>query len=136
MIQAMKDYAAPIVALDKVVWLDRARIVSRKVITGSEAVFEGHYPGYPIYPGVFIIEAVHQSVRHYAAKYHHDSIRLTDVCSTRFLSPLHPGDALEVDCEFTLQPDSSTLLSKAFCSSQNRKIAEIKLKYSLEKNHE
>jgi 3-hydroxyacyl-[acyl-carrier-protein] dehydratase len=130
MARALKDYAAPIVALDKIIWLDVSRITTQKAITGNEAFFEGHYPGYPIYPGVFIIEAVHQAVRYYAAK-SHNFVRLVEVCSTRFISPLYPGDILEVNCEFHLQPDNQTLVVKAICSNKKGKVAEVKLEYSV-----
>jgi 3-hydroxyacyl-[acyl-carrier-protein] dehydratase len=49
----------------------------------DEPVFAGHYPGQPILPGVFIIDAVCRAV---------PDMDLAGVESVRFRRPVEPGD--------------------------------------------
>lgn len=123
---AMKGYAAPLVALDHVVSMDETHITTRKAIAGNEPFFVGHYPHQPIYPGVFIVEAVYQAVRYYGAA-QGQQLRLVEVRSTRFLAPLQPGDVLESNCRCVVQPDQQTIHVQATCYNAERDVAEIKL---------
>src|SRR5690348_10909876 len=94
-----KQGAVPLDALDEIVAVRERSIRTVKHIRAEEPYFTGHYPGHPVYPGVFIVEAVIQ-----AARAHLDragrSHRLVEVISTRFLAPVQPGQTLEVECEF------------------------------------
>jgi 3-hydroxymyristoyl/3-hydroxydecanoyl-(acyl carrier protein) dehydratase len=62
----------------------------------DESLFAGHYPGAPIFPGNFLVEALFQ-----AASVALDSVRLEEIVACRFHSPLFPGD--EVVASFTLK---------------------------------
>lgn len=132
MCPVLEDRAAPLVALDRVVRLDAAGIATLKAITGNEAFFPGHYPDNPVYPGVFIIEAVCQAATHFAREYH-GPVQLQEVKSTRFLSPLRPGELLESECACTYSPDDQLLHVKASCRSGTGRVAEMKLSFGLER---
>ncbi|MDX5574059.1 hypothetical protein [Streptomyces sp. ID01-9D] len=67
----------------------------------DEAFFAGHYPGFPIFPGVCVIECVHRS-----ALLVLPSARLAAIESARFRGPVLPGDELAV--ELVLTADSDT----------------------------
>ncbi|MFE6767560.1 3-hydroxyacyl-ACP dehydratase FabZ family protein [Streptomyces fimicarius] len=67
----------------------------------DEAFFAGHYPGFPIFPGVCVIECVHRS-----ALLVLPSARLAAIESARFRGPVLPGDELSV--ELALTADSGT----------------------------
>ena len=50
----------PFLMVDEIVeWTD-SRIVGTKVFTGGEDFFAGHYPGFPLVPGVLLCEAAMQ----------------------------------------------------------------------------
>ncbi len=52
----------PFLMVDRVLELDPGkRIVAMKNITFNEPQFMGHYPGYPVMPGVLMIEALAQT---------------------------------------------------------------------------
>lgn len=52
----------PFLLIDRVVELNLDEsIVAYKNITANEGVFEGHFPNYPVFPGVMILEAMAQA---------------------------------------------------------------------------
>ncbi|SHN54433.1 3-hydroxyacyl-[acyl-carrier-protein] dehydratase [Fervidobacterium gondwanense DSM 13020] len=51
----------PILLVDEVMEKGEDYIIAKKYITANEPVLKGHFPDYPIYPGVYIIEGLAQS---------------------------------------------------------------------------
>jgi 3-hydroxyacyl-[acyl-carrier-protein] dehydratase len=52
----------PFLLIDRVVEFERGkRLVALKNVTMNEPFFQGHFPGYPIMPGVLVIEAMAQA---------------------------------------------------------------------------
>src|SRR5258708_10010354 len=52
----------PIILVDRVVQVEPGRrIVALKNVSINEPVFAGHFPGYPVMPGVLILEALAQA---------------------------------------------------------------------------
>ena len=82
------------------------RVVGTKNISFNEPIFQGHFPGFSIYPGVLIIETMAQvgsfSMYPYLA---HDLENLTKdlqtilvgVDAVRFRKPVIPGDTLRIE---------------------------------------
>jgi len=68
-------------------------------IAADEPVFAGHYPGFPIFPGVCLVECVHRSALVTAPGA--DELDLCALESARFLSPVYPGDAVTVGIEWS-----------------------------------
>jgi 3-hydroxyacyl-[acyl-carrier-protein] dehydratase len=125
------DYAAPLFALDEVTRADENGIVTRKAVSPDEPFFAGHFPGRPVFPGVFIFEAVHQAAKYYASSRHGREAELTEIRSLRFLSPVQPGDVLECDCRCASSEEGQRLNVAAVCRCGPRKVAEVKLLYRL-----
>ena len=52
----------PFLLIDRVVEFERGkRLVAIKNVTMNEPFFQGHFPGYPLMPGVLIVEAMAQA---------------------------------------------------------------------------
>lgn len=61
-IMAILPHRYPFLLIDRVIEIDRMkRIVAIKNVTMNEPFFQGHFPGYPIMPGVLVIEAMAQA---------------------------------------------------------------------------
>ncbi len=51
----------PFLLVDRIVEMDPERIVGIKNVTPNEPFFQGHFPDFPVMPGVLIIEAMAQA---------------------------------------------------------------------------
>jgi len=61
-IMAILPHRYPLLLIDRVVEIVRMkRIVAIKNVTINEPYFQGHFPDYPIMPGVFVVEAMAQA---------------------------------------------------------------------------
>lgn len=58
-------------------------------------VFAGHFPGAPLVPGVYLIEAARQAVERGLDR----AVALAGVRDGRFVSPVRPGDTVELRVE-------------------------------------
>jgi beta-hydroxyacyl-(acyl-carrier-protein) dehydratase fabZ len=94
----------PFLLIDRVEELSIGEsIKAYKNVTYNEQIFQGHFPGHPIYPGVMIIEGLAQAGGVLAFKsMEKDGIDLSDkvvyfmsIDNAKFRSPVRPGDKLE-----------------------------------------
>jgi 3-hydroxyacyl-[acyl-carrier-protein] dehydratase len=103
-IQEILPHRYPFLLVDKVTSMtEKEDIVAYKNVSISEPVFQGHFPGHPIYPGVMILEGMAQAGGILALK----SSGLTDeeikqkviyfmsIDAAKFRKPVKPGDKLE-----------------------------------------
>jgi 3-hydroxyacyl-[acyl-carrier-protein] dehydratase len=90
----------PLLLIDKVVdYLPDKSVTTLKNVTINEAQFQGHFPGQPIFPGVYIIENIAQSACFLLVKSAGRLDRrmvyyLGRVLKMSFLKPVRPGDQL------------------------------------------
>jgi 3-hydroxyacyl-[acyl-carrier-protein] dehydratase len=130
---ALGDLPRPLDAVDAIRERSEHGITTMKAVSGNEAFFEGHYPGLPIYPGVFVLETAHQSVLQYVAGGGGDWRRTTlqEIRSARFLAPVQPGDVLTTHCRCSPSPDGTQLFVQATCQTAEAVSAELRLVYAI-----
>jgi 3-hydroxyacyl-[acyl-carrier-protein] dehydratase len=91
----------PFLLVDRVLSCEPGKDISAlKNVTMNEPFFNGHFPGYPVMPGVLIIEALAQAagiltLRSTSAKPDEDSLfYFVGIDAARFKKPVQPGDQL------------------------------------------
>jgi len=93
----------PFLLIDRVLEVDEKRFRALKNVTFNEPHFQGHFPGYPIMPGVLLIEAMAQgsvAVVTQQPEYKPGGlVFLVGVEEARFKKPVVPGDTLILEGE-------------------------------------
>jgi 3-hydroxyacyl-[acyl-carrier-protein] dehydratase len=79
-------------------------IVGIKCVTFNEPFFQGHFPDYPVMPGVLIVEALAQTGAVLMSKSldvdtHGKTIFFVSLDNCRFRAPVRPGDVLRLCVE-------------------------------------
>ena len=104
--------------------------VARLLVAADEPVFQGHYPDFPILPGVLLIDQAHRCALWYAAQRLPGRAELTEVRSVRFHAPVFPGDELETICAVTRKADERVTVV-ARCTTARGVAATMTLGYRL-----
>jgi 3-hydroxyacyl-[acyl-carrier-protein] dehydratase len=60
-IEELLPHRNPFLFVDEIVSADSEKIVARHVFTEKEFFFKGHFPQYPVTPGVILVETMAQS---------------------------------------------------------------------------
>lgn len=93
----------PFLFVDKVVELTETTIKATRQVSPDEPFFQGHYPGYPIMPGVLVCESVFQTGAILLSKTIDDMGEgapvLTRINKAKFKNMVKPGDTLELQAE-------------------------------------
>jgi len=126
----------PILLVDKVIERDEKKIVAIKNVTISEIFFLGHFPEYPIYPGVLIIEGMAQTAGLLLLKPDQKAVPLfLGIDSARFKSPVRPGDVLRYEVEI-IESKLNMVKVKAKASVDDRIVATAELLLGVKKREE
>lgn len=98
----------PFLLVDKILECDDdSHIVGLKSVTMNEPFFQGHFPEFPVMPGVLIVEAMAQVACILAMrvlkKEGHASVFFTGIDGVKFRKPVVPGDVLRLELTKTKQ---------------------------------
>ena len=135
-IQKILPHRYPFLLVDKVSSMNEGEdIVAYKNVSISEPVFQGHFPGHPIYPGVMILEGMAQAGGILAFK----SAGLTQeemkekvmyfmsIDGAKFRIPVKPGDKLEYRIKVVKQRKTLIVLG-AEAYVDDKLVAQAELK--------
>lgn len=104
-IQNIIPHRYPFLLVDKIIELEEGkRAVGLKNVSINEPFFQGHFPGYPVIPGVLIIEALAQvgAIAMLSLEENKGKIGLfAGIDDVRFRRQVVPGDTLKLVCEMT-----------------------------------
>jgi 3-hydroxyacyl-[acyl-carrier-protein] dehydratase len=96
-------------------------------IDPADPVFAGHYPGFPILPGLFLVEYVHRAVLAGSAG---RPLRATALERVRFRRPVRPGDLVQL--VLSRSDEGADLVFAAEATVAGEQVATLRLRYSEE----
>jgi 3-hydroxyacyl-[acyl-carrier-protein] dehydratase len=119
----------PLLLVDRILEMELGkRIVGLKNVSINEPYFQGHFPGFPLMPGVYVLEALAQvggilmirSLNLEIGKY---AVVFAGIDDARFKKPVYPGDQLILELEvLTLKKSLSKM--KGTAKVDNQVVAE------------
>jgi 3-hydroxyacyl-[acyl-carrier-protein] dehydratase len=135
-IQEIIPHRYPFLLLDRVTSLTpNETLIGFKNVTIGDNIFQGHFPGHPIYPGVMILEGMAQAGGILAFK----SMDMTkeeaankvvyfmSIDKAKFRAPVKPGDRLEYQINVIKQKGAIWVLDgKAYVDDKLVSQAELK----------
>ena len=113
-ILAAIPHRPPFLLVDEIVERDETHIVCRKTFSGDEYFYAGHYPDFPITPGVLLCEAAMQAGAVLLAPLMADgdgvpvATRMNDV---RFKRMVRPGETITMEVELNERVGGAFYLS-------------------------
>jgi len=135
-IQEIIPHRYPFLLLDRVTDLTPNEvIIGYKNVTIGDNVFQGHFPGHPIYPGVMILEGMAQAGGILAFK----SMDMTkeeaankvvyfmSIDKAKFRAPVRPGDQLEYRVS-VIKNKGSIWMLKGEAYVDDKMVSEAELK--------
>ena len=100
-VQAIKEcipHRYPFLLIDKVLDIKpNESIVAVKNVSVSDPILQGHFPEFPVYPGVLMVEGMAQAsavLAQYSLEGGFSDILLTQIFDTRFRRKVVPGEQL------------------------------------------
>ncbi|UCM99466.1 3-hydroxyacyl-ACP dehydratase FabZ [Sulfurimonas sp. SWIR-19] len=136
-IQKILPHRYPFLLVDRVTQLEKGQSVTAyKNVSISEPVFQGHFPGHPIYPGVMILEGMAQAggilsflsmgdltEEEIAGKV----VYFMSIDKAKFRMPVKPGDKLEYRISVIKQKGTIWMLKgEAYVDDKLASEAELK----------
>jgi 3-hydroxyacyl-[acyl-carrier-protein] dehydratase len=101
-IKKLIPHRAPMLLIDRVENIvPDTEATGIKAVSGNEPYFAGHFPDFPVMPGVLIVEAVAQTASVMVAATTSDFtagklVFFTTIEKARFRQPVRPGDLLKM----------------------------------------
>ena len=86
------------------------------------SVFEGHFPGLPIVPGVYLIETARIACEHVLSR----SLRIAAVEAAKFTAEVGPGETVNV--EASVSSTAGGWICQAAVTSKRGSAAQIRLR--------
>lgn len=105
-LDAIKDaipHREPFLLVDEVVEQSEKRIICRKRFAGDEFWYRGHYPEFPLTPGVLLCEAAMQAgavlLSKFASQGQGGVPVVTRMNNVKFKAMVRPGDMVDLEVE-------------------------------------
>jgi len=125
-IQRILPHRFPFLLVDRIIDLKpNVKAVGIKNVTINEPFFQGHFPNYPIMPGVLIVEAMAQvaGILAFQSGAKGNTIYFMSIEKAKFRKPVVPGDQLRFEVTI-LQQRSNVWKFTAEAFIENKLVAE------------
>lgn len=133
-IEQIIPHRDPFMLIDEVIELEPGkRVVARKHLKEDEFWFKGHFPGYPVQPGVLMLEMLGQagavcvlSLPEFKGKI----ALFAGVDNARFRRPVLPGETLELEVEI-IKMRSTIGVGKAVASVDGKRAVTAEISFAI-----
>jgi len=105
-IQKILPHRFPFLLVDRITEIEpRKKAVGLKNVTINEPFFQGHFPDYPVMPGVLIVEAMAQvaGILAFKSGAKGNSVYFMSIEKAKFRRPVIPGDQLRFEVKVVQQ---------------------------------
>lgn len=100
-IREILPHRFPMLLVDQILELEPERIVGIKNVTMNEPFMLGHFPDFPVMPGVLVVEAMAQVAGVLVLKQIENRkdklVLLASIDQAKFRRPVRPGDQLRIE---------------------------------------
>lgn len=99
-IQSILPHRFPFLLVDRILELEpKVKAVGIKNVTINEPFFQGHFPGFPVMPGVLIVEALAQvaGILAFRSGAKGSSVFFMSIEKAKFRKPVVPGDQIRLE---------------------------------------
>lgn len=114
-IREILPHRYPMLLVDRIEEMEPDRIVGIKNVTGNEPFFDGHFPQYPVMPGVLIVESMAQVAGVLILKDIPDSknrpVLLASINEAKFRRQVVPGDQLRIEMKVLRRRSNAAVMS-------------------------
>jgi 3-hydroxyacyl-[acyl-carrier-protein] dehydratase len=125
--------ASPLIGAVRIRAHEPDRILTSFTVDHDEPVLVGHFPGYPILPGVCLVECAHRSAL--LALAGRGVPLLVGIDRARFQQPVFPGDEVLTDLSVAADGDAwscrARLTVRRDAESEPLQAAQVRLRYEL-----
>ena len=129
-IRAILPHRYPFLLVDRIVEMEAERIVGIKNVTFNEPFFMGHFPDFPVMPGVLIVEAMAQTAGVLVLKSlggrGDKLVLLVAIENARFRKPVVPGDTLRMEMK-VLKRKASVAKMAGIATVDGVTVAEVEV---------
>lgn len=126
-IREILPHRYPMLMVDRILELEPERIVGMKNVTANEPFFTGHFPEYPVMPGVLIVEAMAQVggvlVLMGVPDRKNKLVLFASIEEAKFRRPVLPGDTLVIECR-TLKKKETVVKMQGKATVNGQVVAE------------
>ena len=114
-IKQIIPYDQPFLMVDRILTLDKTKIVAIKNTSANEPFFKGHFAGFPIMPGALIIEGMGQAatllLRYNLENHWEKEVLAYKIKDAKFSAPTFPGDQLKYEITMLGKDERGALMS-------------------------
>ena len=133
-IKAIIPHRDPFLLVDEIEEMEPGvRAVGYKNVTGEEGFFKGHFPEYPVMPGVLIVEALAQVGAVSVLSLEENKGKLAffgGIDKAKFRRQVRPGDRLKLEVEI-IKCKGPMGIGKALATVDGEKAAEAEIKFMI-----